>query len=132
MSILDEKWKSQFPQSLLSWSSHVKSWTEEYPGTVHLLRYEDLIQNPEREFSRLLTYLNQVPDEKRLERAIKFSSFQSLQAQEAREGFCEKFPDSKVFFREGNSGSWQRLLSPAQVTRVRGSHEMMMKKMAYI
>lgn len=132
MSIPGEKWKSQFPQSLLSWSSHVKSWTEEYPGIVHMIRYEDLSRNPEREFSRLLTYLNQVPDEKRLERAIKFSSFQSLQAQEAREGFCEKFADSKVFFREGKSGSWQRLLSPDQVTRVRENHEMMMKKMEYI
>src|SRR3546814_1232740 len=53
-------------------------------------------------------------DEARIRRAVEFSSFKALQAQEAQSGFIEKSLHSRRFFRAGRAGGWREVLAPAQ------------------
>lgn len=127
-----ERWISQFPQRLLSWSGHVRSWLERYGGRLLLVRYEDLQQDPQGAFGGIVRFMGLDPDEERLDRAIRFSSFSRLQAQEQREGFREKAPKAKSFFRAGQAGGWRGELTSGQIRRIRHQHGDVMRRLNYL
>ncbi len=78
-----------------TWPQHVESWIGA-PAWPHLiLRYEDMLRNPEGEFLRVLEYLGETPDRDRLENAIRQSSFESMQALEETEKAAD--PVNSVF-----------------------------------
>jgi len=83
------------PQYLGRWSTHVQSWTRTRDFPVLVLRYEDLKADPTAGFRRLLGHLGFPVHEERLERAVRFSSFDELSAQEAKAGFVEKPPSPR-------------------------------------
>jgi len=117
---------------LTSWSTHVESWTRDQTGATHVMRYEDLLDKPNKHFSKLLAFLGLERDPARLKRAIENSAFDKLKAQEKREGFIEKSPNSECFFRSGRKNQWQDVLNQEQVARITGDHRQMMQKFAYI
>lgn len=126
-----DRWNNQFPQRLLSWSGHVRSWLEHYGGRLLLVRYEDLQRDPQGVFGGIIRFLGLPLDDERLDRAIRFSSFSRLKAQEQREGFWEKAPDAKVFFRAGQAGGWRRALTDGQSRRIRQQHGAVMRRLNY-
>ncbi|WP_297371417.1 sulfotransferase domain-containing protein [Acidocella sp.] len=114
---------------LSSWSGHVRSWVG---GRQRLLvRYEDLVAEPERYFARIIRYLGTGEvDRARLARAIEFSSFKELAGQEAREGYAASGGREK-FFRAGRAGGWREVLSPAQAARIERDHGEVMRGLGY-
>ena len=46
----------QLQQKLLSWSSHVNSWTERVPFPVCVIRYEDMKRRPDVTFSKAVQF----------------------------------------------------------------------------
>jgi len=75
---------------LSSWSEHIKSWMEQKTFRTGLLRYEDLLANPAEKFAGILKYLGiEEIDSSRFERALEFSSFDSLRKLEEQHGFQE-------------------------------------------
>ena len=68
----------------------------------------------------------------RLDRAIEFSSFKVLQAQEHNKGFNERGPKSPQFFREGKADKWRTVLRPEQVRRTIVVHGEQMARFGYI
>lgn len=124
----DEKTVTQF---LGSWSEHVKSWesSSKYPSLV--VRYEDMLETPHETFGNVLKAIGLDPEEDRLDRAIRFASFDELSKQEEKSGFVESSPNSDRFFAKGKSGQWKTDLPKDLVDRVRRDHKRMMKKYGY-
>ena len=114
-----------------SWSIHVDSWTNPPRPGLAVLRYEDMLNNPIKTFGGLTQFLGLNPPRKRLERAIERASFKTLRRQEDQQGFKEKSPFAKKFFREGRAGQWRELLTPAQIDKVIGGHKEQMQRFGY-
>jgi hypothetical protein len=117
---------------LASWSTHVESWTQDTSGATHTVRYEDLLDKPQKQFSRVLSFLGLDRDQSRLKKAVKHSSFGSLREQEKRNGFVERSPNSRRFFRSGRKNQWVGVLTDEQVARLVGDHRNMMERFKYL
>ena len=98
-----------------SWSQNVASWIGLTARPVHIMRYEDMLENPERPFSKLARFLRLSPTEEQLKAAIAKSCFTELRRQEREHGFNEKPSTAEWFFREGRAGQWRGLLSRNQI-----------------
>ncbi len=115
-----------------SWSQHVKSWTGRPNRQLHVIRYEDLHEDPTRTLRRLARFLGLKPSRQRLLRAIRNSSFKVMQGQEKRQGFKERSPFQQRFFRRGKAGSWKGELSESQVRRICEDHGEQMERFGYL
>ena len=114
-----------------SWSDHVDSWLTNKSVPRILVRYEDLVEDPTREFNKVLTTLGIGIDQDQFNKAIEFSSFSELAKQESVSGFRERPPHAKRFFRQGVSGQWNDLLERSQVKKIVGAHGSVMTKLGY-
>jgi hypothetical protein len=101
------------------WDDHVRTWTTAPGLTRRILRYEDMIANPEPTFRGLLEFLRIPMDFGRLRRTLRRTSFQALQKQEVKKGFRERPDKMQRFFAKGKTGAWREDLNSGQVARVR-------------
>ena len=116
-------------QPMNTWSFHVQSWkSKEY---THLIRYEDLLADPEKHFKAILNSIGLPFDQEIFDRAIAATTFERLKAAEAREGFKENKTPGKQFFNKGSAGYWKTALSPSQAKRIVKSHGPVMKELGY-
>ena len=119
-------------QYLGTWSDHVRSWTTAPGLTPHVMRYEDMLENPNKTFGKVAAFLSLKPPRERLKRAVRFASFGELRAQEQRQGFREKSRWADNFFREGRAGQWRKALTPVQVESVVAAHAEQMERFDYL
>ena len=118
---------------LASWSEHVLSWLESPAGmNVHLIRYEDMLRHPEATLSQAVRAIGLDTSQEDIQRAITFSSFDTLKAMENQTGFKEKPPQADAFFREGRAGGWRESLSPQQVSSLVEKHGAVMQRLGYL
>jgi hypothetical protein len=122
----------QLAQRLLTWSGHARSWLDEAGLPVHLVRYEDLARAPLATFSEMLAFVGLDPEPVRVARAIGFSSFETLRAQEASHGFNETPVTAERFFRKGRVGDWRNHLTEDQAQRIVADHGAMMRRFGYL
>lgn len=118
-------------QFLGTWSAHVMSWTRHRDFPVLTLRYEDLSTNPEECFGRLIEHLGMAVDPKRLEKAIRFSSFDELKGQEQKAGFIEQSANGSRFFHTGTTEQWRTALTSGQIAKLRDDHGPVMREFGY-
>ncbi|MFU1478869.1 sulfotransferase domain-containing protein [Roseovarius sp. C7] len=118
-------------QYLGSWSDHVQSWADKPKFPTLVLRYEDMLDDPTAEFTKVLNHIGIPVDADRLARAIKFASFKELAKQEETGGFVEKPAQAEKFFARGEKGQWQSELAPELVTKMRRAHKKTMKQYGY-
>jgi hypothetical protein len=123
----------KLPQLLGDWSQHVRSWVAA-PGLNPLvLRYEDMLAAPRRAFRDLVSYMGLPLEIPRLRRAISFSRFDRLRAEESETGFNEARPDEAArFFRRGQANQWRETLTRAQADRLVAAHGEMMSRFGYL
>jgi hypothetical protein len=114
-----------------SWSENVKSWTATPHPALHVMRYEDMSERPVETFGAAAAFLGLRPSRERLQRALQNSSFEELQKQERSHGFDERSEKTVQFFRQGTTGQWRDVLTPAQVERIAGAHEEQMRRFGY-
>ncbi len=114
------------------WSTHVKSWTGQANPGLHSMRYEDMLDRPNRSFRQLATFLGLTPPKDRLRKAIKFSSFETLKAQEQKGSFKERSEYSQAFFRSGRKQQWRSVLSTPQIDRIVRDHGEQMARFNYL
>lgn len=126
------KLSRQLPQFMGSWHNHVSSWAETATLPVHLMRYEDMCQNPTETFGKLIQAMGLHLEPERLAKAIRFSSFDQMKQQETAVGFKERLPGVPSFFRQGKFGGWQNELTPAQIKTVCHNHREIMQKFGYL
>jgi hypothetical protein len=115
-----------------NWSDHVKSWRDGTDFPMVMVRYEDLLSRPEAAFQSVVQTLGLPFDGDRLRRALSFSSFKELSAQEGRNGFTERPPHAERFFREGKAGAWRDRLSTAQIDKISTTHGDVMAALGYL
>ncbi len=122
---------AQVFEFLSSWSNHAASWSE--AKNLLLLRYEDLLADPMKHFGRIIHFLGGPAEPARLARAIEFSDFQILAAQERKSGYKAGSPvASAPFFRAGKSGQWREKLTLAQRLKIETDHGAIMRKFNYL
>jgi len=68
-----------------SWIHHVRSWLGQTNVPVHLVMYENLVDNPERELRSILDFLGIAVAAQRQRLAIERSSMKSMAALESQE-----------------------------------------------
>jgi hypothetical protein len=116
-----------------SWSQHVWSWTRNTNRALHVMRYEDMLAEPEKAFAALARHLLIDFTPQQLQTAIEHSSFARLQAQEKKSGFRERPPTADGnFFREGRAGQWRDVLTSTQINRVVRDHGEQMRRFGYL
>lgn len=115
-----------------SWSQHVESWTRKPHPAIYVMRYEDMLNEPEKTFGALARHLLLNPTAAELDLAIERSSFESLRDQEGEEGFKEKPEHAERFFREGRAEQWKDVLTSQQVDTIIGAHGEQMKRFGYL
>jgi Sulfotransferase domain len=123
--------EAQVFEFLSSWSEHARSWV----GAKNrlLLRYEDLLADPEAAFGRVARFLGPGAPAERLRRAIAFSDFSVLATQERDSGYRAHGTTAQTaFFRAGTSGQWRDVLSSAQTQAIIAAHGEVMRSFGYL
>ncbi|MDA0219396.1 MAG: sulfotransferase domain-containing protein [Proteobacteria bacterium] len=115
-----------------SWSQNVVSWTARPNPGLHVVRYEDLSDDPVATFRKVTAFLRLDVSKERLERAVRHASFKELRKQEDSEGFPERSAAQERFFRSGKAGGWRDVLSDNQVHRIVAVHRAQMARFGYI
>jgi len=123
---------NQLRQKLLSWSGHVKTWTDLAPFPVCVLRYEDMKLKPLETFERAVRFSGLPHGRGQIQKALGFSSFDVVQKLEDAEGFREKGPSAYRFFRKGRVGSWREELSEIQARQIVQDHHEVMRRFGYL
>ena len=118
-------------QYLGSWSDHVASWTQARGFPVFVMRYEDLLESPAPVFGDMLSFIGLDPDPARLEKAVRFSTFDEAKRQEASAPFRENPGNHPTFFTEGRAGQWQDVIDHRTAMEFARSHRKMMRKFNY-
>jgi aryl sulfotransferase len=122
----------QLGQHLGSWSDHVRSWVDESPRPVHVVRYEDLSADPCGFFGGVVKFCGLDYEEERVNKAVRFSSFGNLKRQEESAGFRERSAVAPSgFFRRGETGSWRHELPGHLAERLTAAHHHTMKRFGY-
>jgi hypothetical protein len=115
-----------------TWSQHVLSWTRKPHSAIYVMRYEDMLNEAQKTFGALARHLLFKPSDNELAEAIDRSSFERLREQEEKEGFRERPEHAKRFFREGRTGQWKQVLTPAQIKRIVDAHGEQMQRFGYL
>lgn len=123
--------QNQLRQLMFGWSGYIESWLDaEVP--IHVIRYEDMKATPTETFSGAVEFAGLKHTREEVEAALEKSKFENLKKKEEEEGFREKQPNCKAFFRKGTVGSWRENLTDEQRDRVINDHRVMMEKFGYI
>lgn len=118
-----------------SWSTHVRGWADmaaRAPGKVVVLRYEDLLEKPAKHFAKAAKLIGLGQDRKRIERAAKHASFQTLASLEKNHGFVEAVDEQTRFFYKGRANQWREALDHDQVARIVEAHREQMQRFKYL
>ena len=124
--------KLRVQQVLLSWSEHVQSWTEASNVRRLVIRYEDMVRSPTETFTEAARFLGLPDDSQRIAKAIQFSTFRSLQAQEKQRGYVDRPQAAAAFFHRGRVAAWKDLLSEYQVRRLVDGLAEIMARFGYL
>ena len=120
------------PEKWGTWSDHVETWTGQQHPQKLILRYEDMKAKPFKEFNKVVKFLGLKPPRARIQKAIKFSDFKTLQKLEEEHGFKESSSKSERFFNSGRSGGWREQLSEEQVRQIIDANREQMERFDYI
>ena len=110
--------EKKIPTPISSWQNHYKSWIKREKNLL-LIKYENLISNPNKEFSKIIKYIENSMeikiDEEKINRAVHSCSFKNLSELELKSDFAESVIDKKKgkkkkFFNLGPSNDWKKLL----------------------
>lgn len=119
-------------QFIGAWSDHVRAWRRVRDFPVLMLRYEDMLDDPEKAFTAVIRHIRAPLDQATLASAIERASFGRLAALEESAGFPERGPSQQRFFRSGTTGGWRETVPPEIVEKVREEHGAVMKRYGYL
>lgn len=117
-----------------SWSNHVASWTSEDKFPVHVMRYEDMIDDTAKELRDVLEFLEWEVDEDRITRAVEASSIERLKKAEEKHGFVElnRGESTGPFFGGGDGANWHTQIGKKWAERIEDDHREVMTLLGYL
>ncbi len=96
-----------------SWKINYLSWKKKKKFDGILIKYEDLIDDTEKEFTKIIKYLKNIMNieinEKKISKCLDSCKFSKLREMEDMYGFSEA--TNNKFFRIGSKDSWKNELS---------------------
>ena len=116
---------------LASWSTHVASWTSETAYPVHIVKYEDLIEDSAKELSEVLEFMGIKINKATIDRAVKAADISKLKTEEEKGGFRENITEKHGNFFNGGT-SWKEELGPKWIARIEKDHGKVMKALGYL
>ena len=125
---------------LTSWKTHYNSW-KNFKKNYLLIKYENLVSEPNKEFRKITKYLNDVMhikiEEDKIDHAIKSNSFENLKKIENRDGFKEAIKDKssgevKRFFNLGPNNKWEKILDSEIKDEIEKKFNVEMKELGYL
>jgi hypothetical protein len=130
-------------QPLLSWSLHLKSWSENTLYPTLIIKYEDLIIDTTSTFKKVLNFINDVTkskkniDEQKLLTCIENCKFSNLKKMENQNGFEESMIDKKTgnkitFFNLGKKNDFRNLLEKNLIDEMNEYFKYQLEKYKYI
>jgi len=123
-----------------SWKTNYNSW-KFFGKNFLLVKYEDLILNPNTEFKRIANYITNTTNikfsEEQIKKSVAESSFENLRKLEDKNGFIESIenPENnkrKIFFNLGPGNNWKKNLDKKFVEKIENSFKDEMKELGYI
>jgi hypothetical protein len=120
-----------------SWADHVMSWVAMRQGHngFLLLRYEDMVEAPERELAKVAALLKLDITPERLSRAVELSSADRMRRLEKEQhGVWTQTSNTradKPFVRAAASGGWREALSSAAVAEIEQTWGAAMQSFGY-
>ena len=119
-----------------SWYDNVASWLAMKQNRKFLLlRYEDMLDDPERELARVADFLGLEATPERLARAVRLSSadyMRELEKTQAAEWALTKNtrPDM-AFVRKARAGTWRSELPPQAIAGIETAWGSLMRTLGY-
>ncbi|MEZ5582532.1 MAG: sulfotransferase domain-containing protein [Candidatus Competibacteraceae bacterium] len=107
------------------WAEHVCAYLD---ASVFTVRYEDMLDDPLHEATRIAEYLKLSRSEQQLKNAISRQSFDTKK--KALHG-ADLQRNSKIL-REGRSGQWKEQLQPALASKLTEHVKDIMKRLDYV
>jgi hypothetical protein len=101
-----------------------------------MTRYEDLHDDPHKEFRRILEHVLGEVEQERLEAAVDACAFDRLQSLEEAEDVAD-FPEAsdqaeENFFRSGQTDGWKEELPSDLATKIEDDHGELMEEFGYL
>ena len=124
-----------------SWKSNYISW-KKFSKNLYLIKYENLLKNPENEFIKLSDFLSELLNIKidvtRIKKSVISNDFNSLKSLEQKNGFVESAFSHKMgkkkssFFNLGPKNNWQKLINENIKTQIEKNFNNEMKELGYL
>lgn len=136
---LDEyvpKFLSPQGKAYANWGENVGSWmgaryeTEDFL----LVRYEDMLEDAERELTRMAELMELTPEPERIATAVYRSSADEMRKLEKThpEDQQDRSGQNIAFVRSARKGGWQESLSPQSARLIEGTWPQLMRKLGYL
>ena len=136
----NDKSGGQVPTPLSSWKNHYNSWKNKTNNYL-LIKYEDLIENPNEKFNEIANYVSKLTglkfDIQKIKNSIYSNSFESLQKLEEMGKFSESVDDKSEkkkikFFNLGPKNNWQEILDQSTIKEIEDNFSNEMRELNYI
>ena len=124
-----------------TWSNHYQSWKNNINFKTLIIRYEDLRDNTNEEFRKILNFVEDLKgtnndiDEKKMINSINSTSFSNLKNKEKLYGFSERAAskDGKLinFFNLGFKNKWEKLLPKEMSDKIKDQFINELKDLKY-
>jgi len=130
---------NQIPTLISSWKINYLSWKNKVNNYL-LVKYEDLVKNPKKEFFRISHFLEKIMNtkfkENKILNSIKTSSFDNMQNLEKKGLFKEYVKsenNSKIkFFNLGPKNDWKLHLNKEIVEEINFKFKKEMEELGYL
>jgi hypothetical protein len=119
-----------------SWYDNVASWLAMKDNrNFLLLRYEDMLDDPERELVKVADFLSLESTRERLARAVRLSSADHMRelekAQAAEWSLTKNTRPDLAFVRKARAGTWRSELPPQAVADIETAWGSLMRTLGY-
>ena len=127
-----------------TWNGNYNSWKSfKSIGKYLLIKYEDLIQDRDLAFRKILKFLSDLQgikfkiDQEKFNNVIKTTDFETMKNLEKKKGFFEGKINSKTgekipFFNLGPKNDWKKLLDPKTRIKIEEAFRKEMKELNYL
>ena len=143
-NIFSDQISEQTRLYLGTWSGNYNSWKSlKDPGRYLLIKYEDLINNKDLTFRKVIKFLCMLKgikfkiDQAKFRNVIESTEFKKMQKLEQEKGFREAKTDPKTgekipFFNLGAENDWKKTLDPEIKAKIEENFKKEMKELGYL
>ncbi len=129
-------------QIISSWKINYISWAKKNNYKKILIKYEDMVNNPEKTFEKLILFINNLTNQKndinktKLKKSILTTNFDNMKKLEEDGYFDEKLipkgeSKAKQFFYLGPQNNWKKMLNKETVNIINKNCMEELKELKY-